>query len=277
LVFRWTKVRAGLTIIIGMTRWLLNTFPVWVLGVVLVGGFVALGLLFLGFLRRRLPDLVSSEQGVVGANAIVIVIGMYGILLAFVILSLFESFTAAEENAEREASALAQVRRTSRALPSDVRNEMDSRLGKYVRLVVGREWNLMQEGRSSEEAWITIDRLYETLRHYRPQTETEIVFYAEAVAQLDEVVAGRRARVTDAEQGLPTEFLVLVFGGAVLVIGFLCLGGSANPRAHTLFVVGVAALAGFNALLVVTLDHPYSGSVALEPHVFTEGTLAQLP
>jgi hypothetical protein len=259
-----------------MTRWMLNTLPLWALATIIVGGFVAFGLVLLRVMQQKVPELVSSEHGAVGLNAIVSVIGMYGILLAFVILALFESFATAELNAEREASALAQVRRASRALPTDVASEIDSTMTEYIHLVVDREWNLMEDGRSSLAAWAAVDRFYETLRNYEPDTESRVVFYGETVAQLDAVVDARRARTADARKGLPGELLILVFGGALLVVAFLCLGGSSKYRAHAVFVAGVAALVGFNVLLVVLMDHPYSGGISVEPKVFTEGTLADL-
>jgi hypothetical protein len=259
-----------------VTRWLLNTFPVWLLGVVLVGGFVALGILFLHLMQRRYPNLVSSEQGDVGANAVVIVIGMYGVLLAFIILTLFESFAAAEENTENEANALAQVRRASLTFPNSVVREVDERMRDYVQVVMHTEWPLMSEGKESHEAWAAINHLYDPFREYQPETQSQKVFYNQAVTDLGEVVAARRTRLVDAQQVLPTEFLVLVFGGGILVVAFLCLGGSSNRTVHGLFVGGVAALLGFNILLVVILDHPFSGDLGIKPEVFIEGTLADL-
>lgn len=257
-----------------MTRWLLNNVPGWLLSVCIVGGFLALGLGMLRVMRERLPDLVSTTRGEAGGNAIVIVIGLYGILLAFVVLMLFESFATAESNAEHEASALAQVRHAGQALPPGVGGEVDSVLADYVHVVVGQEWDSLRQGRASQEAWDTIDRLYQTLGEYEPESESQVIFYGQAVENLDQALEARRARITDAEQGLPSEFLILVFGGAVLVIGFLCLGGSSNQRAHALFVGGVAALVGFNVLLVLILDHPYSGDIAIDPDAFMEGTLS---
>ena len=83
-------------------------------------------------------------------------------------------------------------------------------------------------------------------------------------------------RLEHAEQSMPLEFQILIVGGALLVVAFLSFFGSANARVQTMMVSAVAALIGFNLLIVLVLDHPFSGDVTISDQPFREGALAVL-
>lgn len=258
-----------------MNRWLLNTFPTWALALIVVGGIALLGWGVARTVRRRVPSVAEGEHNDLAGIFLGVLIGVYGIVLAFVIVALYEDFKAAEGTVRTEATELAQLYRDSGAFPAEVRGRIDDEIGRYVTVVVNEEWPLMAEGEASDAAWESIDRLYGIYQGYEPQTEVESTFYGESVAKLDELVASRRERIEQAEQSLPTEFEVLIFGGALLLVGFLSFFGSRNSGVQMVMVVAVSALIGFNLLLAVVLDHPFSGDVGISSHPFQEGALAR--
>jgi hypothetical protein len=144
-------------------RWLLDTFPTWLVALVGVGGFTAASLVGFSLYRRlrlRAPDtgadtMVSSFA----ARAHTLL----GILLVFVIVSLYGSFLDARSDVEEEATNLAQVVRDSRAFPSQARAGLQARAVAYAREVREREWPLMTEGDSSDRALALLDGLYARL------------------------------------------------------------------------------------------------------------------
>lgn len=258
-----------------MTRWLLNTFPTWALLLLVPALLVALAVAGQLLVRRRWPHVAEGEHNDVAGVMLGVLGGVYGIVLAFVIVALYEDFQAAKETVHEEATHLAQLQRSSGAFPPAVRVRIAADVGGYAEAVVEEEWKLMENGRESAAAWARVDDLYAVLQGYEPRTASESAFYGEAVSTLDELVASRRSRLTHAQESLPGSFLVLIVGGAVLLLGFLYFFGMRSTRAQLVMIVGVAALVGFNLVLAVVLDHPFSGDVTVSHAPFRQGALAR--
>lgn len=257
-----------------MTRWLLNTFPSWALALLLVGGLVALAWAGFKLSRRRLPHLSAGENNDVAGVMLGILVGVYGIVLAFVIVALYEGFQAAEQTVHAEATELAQLTRDVRAFESPAREAVLTSIGRYAHAVVEDEWTQMEAGRESRAAWHEIDELYRIFQSYAPKREPAITFYGEAVGKLNELVGARRDRLNASQDELPAEFQILIVGGALMLIFFLYVLSMPNERAHLFMVLAVSALLGFNLLLAVVLDHPFSGDITVSFGPFKQGALA---
>ncbi|MGH2809033.1 MAG: DUF4239 domain-containing protein [Actinomycetota bacterium] len=259
-----------------MTRWLLNTFPTWFLFAIVVGGFALVSAIGHRVVHRLWPDLRRGASHELANALMVILIGMYGIVLAFVIVALYEEYKEAQQTVEAEANELSQVYLDTRGLPEDVRDAIDAHIVAYVEILETEEWPLMERGEGSHEAEAELEELYVVLQGYEPDTVAQETFYAEAVSRLNDLMASRRDRLEFAEQSLPTELLVLVVGGAVVLIGFMFFFGAEEARGQALMFTAVGAAVGFSLFVVVTLDHPFSGDVTVSPHVFEEGVLEHL-
>jgi hypothetical protein len=258
-----------------VTRWLLNTLPTWGLLLLVPGVLIALAAGGQLVVRRRWPHVAGGEHNDVAGVMLGVLGGVYGIVLAFVIVALYEDFQAAKETVHEEATHLAQLQRNSGAFPPAVQVRIAAEIGGYAEAVVGEEWRLMEDGRESARAWARVDELYKVLQGYEPRTESESAFYGEAVAKLDEVVGSRRARLAHAQESLPGTFQIMIVGGALLLLGFLYFFGMQSTRAQLVMVVGVAGLIGFNLVLAVVLDHPFSGDMTVSHAPFREGALAR--
>ena len=89
-----------------MNRYLLNHFTTLELGVIIIGGFVVLALAGLFLVRRFFPSLIEGAENDVAGVILGVLAAIYGIVLAFVIVSLFEDFRKAGSDVRTEATAL---------------------------------------------------------------------------------------------------------------------------------------------------------------------------
>ena len=256
-----------------MNRYLLNTFTTLELGLMIVGGFVVLAVIGLLLTRRLAPSLQESGENEIAGVILGVLAAIYGIVLAFVIVSLFEDFKKTQGDVRTEASALSKVYRDSQAFSPAEQRKVKTAVGDYIYSVVHDEWPAMSHGHESEKAWADLANIYKALRTYEPVTTSQQVFYSEAVARVNDVTGARRERLNDNEESLPLTFEILLFGGAVLLLAFTFLFGMRSARLHATMVVSVAALLGFNLLLALVLDYPFSGKVAVSNSAFTEGGL----
>lgn len=258
-----------------MSLWLLNHFSTFTLTVVTVGGTVALAVTGSVIARRRYPSLADGEHN----DMVGVTLGMfgaiYGIILAFVIVTLWTQLESTQTVVATEATDVALIARDAAAFPPPVRADLDAALSAYVHGVVETQWPRMRAGEPSYGATATkLQAAYDVLQAYEPRTAREEVFYEEAVSHLNDLAAQRRARLTMAEQQLPPLLQVLAFGGALVLIPLTFLYGMRRLRIQLLFVASVAALIGFSLLLVLVLDRPFAGELSVSPAPFKEGALS---
>ncbi|MEU8548924.1 DUF4239 domain-containing protein [Streptomyces roseoverticillatus] len=259
-----------------MELWLLNNLSTLSTAAVLVGGFVILALAGSAVAHRRFPSLAEGEHN----DMVGVVLGMfgaiYGIILAFVVVTLWTQMQTADSVVATEASDLAQIVRNVRALPPSQNEQVKTAVGEYAHTVVEVQWPLMREGRADYAASQNqIDKMYTALQSYEPETEKQKIFYRQVVEQLNDVVSQRRARITQSQQQLPLLLQGLVYGGALVIVPLTFLYGNKSCGARLLFAGSVAALIGFSLLLVLVLDRPFAGDISITPNAFKEGALAQ--
>jgi hypothetical protein len=226
--------------------------------------------------RRAFPALAEGEHTDVAGVIIGLLAAVYGIVLAFVIVALYEDFQDAQSVVRSEATNLAQLYRDSQVLGGETSAAMQREIRAYLADVHDVEWPLLADGDSSAEAWLHLERMFDALSAYKPRTDAQGIFHGEAVSKLNDVVSDRRERLDHAGDELPTEFEVLLVGGAVLVIGFLYFLGTRSLQTHMLMVAAVAGLTAFILLLAVVLDHPFSGEVTISNQPFEADALLEL-
>ncbi|MEV4430879.1 hypothetical protein AB0K23_37120 [Streptomyces sp. NPDC049602] len=259
-----------------MSLWLLNHFSTFTLAAVVVGGTVVLAVAGSVLLRRRYPSLARGEHN----DMVGVTLGMfgaiYGIILAFVIVTLWTQLDSTQTIVASEATDTALIARDAAAFPPPVRADLDSALSGYVHAVVEDQWPRMRDGQPSYGATEGhLRAAFETLQAYDPKSPREEVFYEQAVTHLNGVAAQRRARLNMAEQELPPLLQVLAFGGAIVLVPLTFLYGMRKLRIQLLFVASVAGLIGFSLLLVFVLDRPFAGELSVSPAPYREGALAR--
>ncbi|MFF3617116.1 DUF4239 domain-containing protein [Streptomyces sp. NPDC002580] len=258
-----------------VSLWLLNHFSTFTLAVVTVGGTVCLAVAGSVLLRRRYPSVARGEHN----DMVGVTLGMfgaiYGIILAFVIVTLWTQLEDTQTIVATEATDAALITRDAAAFAPLARSRLDSAMSGYVHAVVEDQWPRMREGNPSYGATEThLRAAFQALQEYEPKSQSEQVFYEEAVTHLNDVATQRRARITMARQELPPLLQTLAFGGALVLLPLTFLYGLRKLRVQILFVASVAALVGFSLLLVFVLDRPFAGDLSVSPAPYREGALA---
>ncbi|AQT72945.1 DUF4239 domain-containing protein [Streptomyces sp. fd1-xmd] len=259
-----------------MILWLLNHVSTFFIAVLLVGGLTGLAAAGSLAARRRFPHLAQGEHNEMVGVALGMFGAIYGIILAFVVVTLWTQRENTQNIVAAEAGDLAAVVRSADAFPAADRARVHAAVGAYSHAVVEVQWPLMREGRPSYEATgAQTHGLYRALLAYEPQGPRAETFYAEAVTRLNDLNSQRRARITMAETSLPVLLQVLVYGGAFVIVPLTFCFGLRSLKMQLLFVSAVAGLIGFSLLLVVALDRPFAGDLSVSPRPYKEAVLAQ--
>jgi uncharacterized protein DUF4239 len=257
-------------------RWLLNHLPTWQLVPLIVGVFVLIAVLGHVVVRKRFPHVASGEHNDVAGFLLGLVAVLYGIMLGFVVVAVYEEFRAAQDVVRAEATSLSQIYRDTRGFPLPVRRHLDKLMEDYTLTVRYSEWKLMKTGGESEKAWNVLLQLGRALQSWNPRTTSEQIYDAQAATKANDLVAERRVRLSQAEDALPTVFQILLLSGAFLTMGFLYFFGMQSKKTQLVLIGGVAALIGFSIAVVLVLSFPYSGEVSVSNASFHQGALKLL-
>jgi hypothetical protein len=239
-------------------------------GVLVVGGvcLLALG----GFeLVQRLVPASSRQQHNDVAGFIYAALGViYAVLLALVVIAVWEEYGAAGITVEQEANSVAEIFWLGHRLPEPTGTQVQELARSYAEEVVHKEWPLMEQGeapllvqeRGTPVGWTIIDDILRNIQGFEPHTKGEEQLYAEGLDQVDALADARRMRLVAAEEGVPgVLWAVLVFGG-IVAAGFTYLFGLENTWAHRLMVIILAAVIGLVLFTVGAMEHPFSGVLA---------------
>jgi hypothetical protein len=245
-------------------------------GVLTVGGVCLLALV--GFeLVHRLVPAVSRQRSNDVAGFIYAALGViYAVLLALVVIAVWEEYQSAGETVEQEANATAEIFWLADQLPEPEGAHLQELARSYAEEVVHKEWPLMERGEqpsleqegSTPSGWTIIDDIRASLQEYEPRSQAEEQLYAKGLDQIEALNDARRMRLVAAEEGVPRVlWSVLIFGG-MAAVGFTYLFGLESTWAHRLMVVTLAAVIGLVLFTVSALGHPFEGGARIGTEAF---------
>jgi len=247
-----------------------------VYGVLVVGGTCLVALAGLELVQRLVPATSRQPHNDV-AGFIYAALGViYAVLLALVVIAVWEEYRAASETVEQEANALAEIAWLAYRLPEPEGSHIQELARSYAEEVIHQEWPLMEQGRAplmtqtqgTPAGWTLIDDIRANLQGFQPRSPADEQLYAEGLDQVQRLADARRMRLVAAEEGIPgVLWAVLIFGG-VAAIGFTYLFGLENTWAHRLMVVTLAAVIGLVLFTIGAMEHPFSGGARIGTGAF---------
>lgn len=248
-----------------MISWL-QSLPTFAAGVLVVGGFVALALA-VGYLVSKFTSKEIRTAHNDRAGFILAVIGVvYAVLLAFVAIGVWERFQVAESRAYDEAGSIATVYRDAESFPQGAR--LRATLRAYVRSVINVEWPRMARGQRSALSNELLDDADRQLRNLPVPSLRLSNIHAQMLAAMDGALMDREARLTMDASGMNHIMWVVLIVGAIVTVAFTYLFGFDQTLMQELMIGGLSFLIGLMLFLIVALDYPFRGSIAVTPEAF---------
>jgi hypothetical protein len=248
----------------------LASLPAWVLVILIVGGVATLALLGMIAVRRLIPHTVRREHNDVAGFMVAVVGVIYAVLLALVVIAVWDQFEAARTITEHEANAIANLYRGADGFADADRDRLRTHLQAYTQIVIDDEWPLLGQGLASDRAWQALDEIWRDYLTLNPQNSRESEVYAKALDQLDELGNARRVRLLASRTTIPPVLWLTLLAGGGITIGFSYFFGTENERAHALMTVSLAVLIGLGLYVIVAMDAPFTGGVAISPEAFQQ-------
>jgi len=235
-----------------------------VLGIEILGLSILISMVGLYFVRRIVGvDKLKSHHEVAGF--IIGIVGtIYAVLLAFMVVVEWTKYQDASTLVTTEANLLGDISRMAESLPNDQRKQVLTELRDYAQLVTEKEWPALANGQADDK---TTDMLNNLWRSYviemKPSTPQDITLYGESLKRLNDLSDTRRLRINTSRDTVPYVLWALLIGGGVMTVAFTFFFGVSDVRAQFLMVAALTAEIAFILLLVVALDNPFKGDIAV--------------
>jgi hypothetical protein len=208
---------------------------------------------------RESHDVSGFVYAVVGV--------IYAVLLAFVVVVVWEQFRGADTVAEDEAMHLGNVRQLSKVFPDSISKAITADVNEYAKSVIEREWPAMAERHSDPQTYAITKKLWATFYAFRPAPE-EQAYYNESLRELTAFNDARRLRLIGMNGTIPPIMWVLLLGGGFICIAFTYLFATPRPLTQYMITGLLAAMIVVTLFLIAEMDHPYEGGMSLTPDGF---------
>lgn len=244
--------------------WLLQ-MPAPLLGFLAVAVVVGLSVGGLLVFRKLVSHTRLESANLVSSQVFQLAGVLYAVLVAFLVVVVWEQFGDAEDATQAEASAIAELLRDSVAIPPTDRAEVQRSLIAYTRDVIDDELPRMRRGQTIEEESGPMTDVWSAYLSVQPQSRNEIAFFDHDIVKLNDLSANRKMRVTAGDAAVPGELWVLLVGGGAVVMAFTFLFGTRDLVVHACAVGLTAGLMGFVIYLIFALEHPFVGALSVPP------------
>ncbi|WP_434448210.1 DUF4239 domain-containing protein [Lentzea sp. E54] len=236
----------------------------WVLGAAVISAVLVV------ITRRFGSEEVGEKNLGAGGSVFSIVAGLHAVLVAFILISLFDSANSAEEQVQKEANSLVAVNWASDSLPEPAKSKVDGLIRDYVSTVVEDEWPRMREGENVDnQGWVTLNQLRDTIATAAPDGDWQEDRKTEAANQLWEVYQARQERLDAAGNGVnPVVWLALLIGTGLSLL-FPYLFGGPTLTSQLLITITLSSTLVLLLFAIYQLQNPFSGGVLIPSDAFS--------
>ncbi|MFD1150583.1 bestrophin-like domain [Saccharothrix hoggarensis] len=242
---------------------------VYLTGLLWVGGAAVIAAV-LAYVIRKYGELEGRTANNEAAGQVFTLVGgLHAVLVAFVLIALFDAVTQAGDAAYREADGLVAATWASEALSPEAGQEVRQLSREYALTVINDEWPGMRAGTDFEsDGWSQLNELRQVVARTPASDQWQVERKTEAANQLWKVYEARQARLDAAGSGVNTVVWFVLIAGSVLAVCLPLLFGGPRIRTHVLIVATFAATVTLLLYATYQLQNPFGGGADVSPEAF---------
>jgi len=244
----------------------LYDFPNWVVGLLVSGALVLLSLAGYFLFRRLSRHEFDAEERDIAMSVLGVVATINSLLLAFSAVSVWESFSSAEEAVVHEADTIGELARDLAVFGGPEAAGARVLLLDYAGIVVNSEWEAMRNGEAAMAAWDTIDDLFRAIATIEPDSPRRVALLPEIWARTNELLVHRRDRLHASQAEVPFTLWVVVFAGTVMTM--ITTFVLPPTRFNLSMITSLALCMGLVFYFIIAMDHPFAGQESISPEPF---------
>jgi len=209
-------------------------------------------------IRQQSNDVASAIFNRAGA--------IHGIILAFVVIVLWQQYDKAYEDALEEGNQAQELYRDLSLYPNQKQVQPARQsLSKFVNLVVKNEYPAMSQMETSPATEQGMGDLWTNIVKITPQTPQEQILYAKIIRTLESLSQLRGRRLMELETQLHGLFWAALILGSLVILLFSAFFGAEKLWLHAVLTSLLAVIIGTTYFLIIELDYPFLGQISVEP------------
>jgi hypothetical protein len=245
----------------------LNSVPVVALAFGVIGVSGAFAFLGVNVVRRVMRGRIAEGHNDALAPIFLTAGTIYAVLIGFLVIIVWEQYVATKGDIADEASVLTTMYRETDGMSTSEQQAVRQTLRDYAEAVVNDEWPLQAHGATSPKVDAALSNLYGALGALDP-TAAASPINTEFVRNASLMATDRNKRNLRSEDRFPgVLWFGLLFGG-VLVVSMSFALYMERLWPHVLISTGLGSLIGLLLFILVVLNHPLSGQLAIGTHDF---------
>ncbi|MFO1539940.1 MAG: hypothetical protein ACKOTZ_05760 [Chloroflexota bacterium] len=245
----------------------------WVAGLLVTLAWIAFGLGVLALARRVTHVDRLMDHNDISGFVYTVVGAIYAVLLAFVVVGVWQRYDADRRTVETEAARTLVLYRAVGLIEGAA--DLQPAIRRYAERVVTDEWPAMAQGMdaiSAAQALRDVALAAEAIPSIGAGTGWN-TFVIDDLRQLQgsrtaRLAIGLGSRDSAGGSALPGVLWVAIFLGGIVTVGYSALYGSRDRVLHHLITVVLATVVGLSVGVVVVLDAPYRGDAQINPEPF---------
>ncbi|MEO8614874.1 MAG: DUF4239 domain-containing protein [Luteolibacter sp.] len=239
--------------------------PLWISGTLIVLGLCLYSIAGLLFVRRCiLPRLrIREVDGEFSGAMLQAVMVFYGLAVALISVSVWESYGEVSKTISQEATAIAALYRDVTSYPQPIRTQLQQDLREYTDQIIHEAWPMQKRGETPTGGVALIDQFQRTLDTFEPATEGQKILHSEALRAYNILFQARRMRLDSVGTRLPGLLWFVIIVGAFISLCSAFFFKIEDARLHGIQLTLLATFIGLIIFMILALDRPYHGELGL--------------
>jgi hypothetical protein len=223
--------------------------------------------------HHRYPAETRERVSASTAVMIQVLAVFYSVLVAFVIVGERSAITDANSHVTAEAAAMSALFHDTAGFPAEDRQHIREAILAYDQSVLHHDFAAVENtGNPSSRTTTRLTQLYSAVQSAEPRVGWS-AFYRQAVSDLTEITKARRDRNASAGNAIPGPLFFLVVLLSALMLGVATLLNTRERGTHVALLAGLTIVMSLNLALIVALEHPFGGAVAISDKPLRVGVL----
>ncbi len=220
----------------------------------LIGLLCAFSLGGLVVVRRRvLPRLrLQAEDSEFTGAMLQAVMVFYGLAVALIAVSVWQSYSDAAKLVSQEAAAIGALYRDVSLYREPLRSELQQLTVDHLDYLIHQAWPLQHQGKVPGVRAESVGRLLGIFASFEPATEGQKLHHAETLRALNEAIVATRLRVDAGRTGLPGVLWVVIVAGALISLSAAFFFKVEDVRLHGILVTLLSAFMGLIIFMIFT-------------------------
>jgi hypothetical protein len=193
---------------------------------------------------------------------------IYAVLLAFMVIAMWETYDAAKANVAEEASLMVPLYRQSYGMDPKNGGEMRHLIREYGEGVI-KDWQTFRyTALGSPQARYIANKMVAVFNTMTPASKSREIVTQQFLQTYSQFLLDRNKRLVHAAESLSWIMWAALIGGGMVTIGMTFVLYMEYPPPHYAMASVLALGIGLLLYLMVVLNRPFIGPLGIEPEPY---------